>query len=266
MSDADHDEVPLAPLRWRAGALEPVDGCENTVSRVAAADSWFVTEGRARGLELHRQRFERALPAELRGDAAPFWDAAIATLPRTGDWFPRVEARTASGRAELRLLMRPAPAIRSAARVVSHHGADPRRSPTIKGPDLETMLRVRSEGQRRGADEVIITSPEGYVVEGAYSAVAWWRGDILAFPADDLERVDSVTARSLETLAVALGVDTVREHTTASELEGHEVWILNALHGIRIVTAWVDGPSVAEQPGRRSLWARRLDALRRPLP
>jgi hypothetical protein len=41
---------------------------------------------------------------------------------------------------------------------------------------------------------------------------------------------------------------------------------LNALHGIRIVTAWVDGPATAEQPGRLATWRARLDALRKPLP
>jgi hypothetical protein len=44
------------------------------------------------------------------------------------------------------------------------------------------------------------------------------------------------------------------------------VWALNALHGIRIVTGWVDGPATAELPGRLDVWRARLDALRKPLP
>ena len=47
--------------------------------------------------------------------------------------------------------------------------------------------------------------------------------------------------------------------------DGTELWALSALHGIRIVTAWVDGPSLAEKPGRLAQWRTRLDALRKPV-
>ena len=77
--------------------------------------------------------------------------------------------------------------------------------------------------------------------------------------------MDGVTERALVTAATALGVEVVREHVTPAELDGTEVWALNALHGIRIVTRWVDGPAMAELPGHYSLWRRRLGALRRPL-
>jgi len=53
---------------------------------------------------------------------------------------------------------------------------------------------------------------------------------------------------------------------TPDELDGLEIWALNALQGIRIVTEWIDGPSTAEQPGRLALWRARLDRLRKPLP
>jgi len=61
---------------------------------------------------------------------------------------------------------------------------------------------------------------------------------------------------------------TSKNHDTVTpeSLEGCEVWALNALHGIRIVTEWVDGPATAELPGRLDAWRARLDALRKPLP
>ena len=49
----------------------------------------------------------------------------------------------------------------------------------------------------------------------------------------------------------------------AAELDGTELWALSALHGIRIVTRWVDGPELAEKPGRLATWSARLDSLRR---
>ena len=85
-------------------------------------------------------------------------------------------------------------------------------------------------------------------------------------PADDIDRVDGVTVRSVVTLATALGIDVLHESVRPEELDGLEVWALNALHGIRIVTSWVDGPATAEEPGRLATWQARLDALRKPLP
>jgi branched-subunit amino acid aminotransferase/4-amino-4-deoxychorismate lyase len=75
-----------------------------------------------------------------------------------------------------------------------------------------------------------------------------------------------VTAKSTLTLAAALGVDIYHEDVAPTELEGLEIWAVNALHGIRIVTAWVDGPQTAEEPGRLTKWRTLLDRLRKPLP
>ena len=52
---------------------------------------------------------------------------------------------------------------------------------------------------------------------------------------------------------------------TPAELDGTEVWSLSALHGPRIVTGWIDGPSTAELPGRLSTWRSRLEKLRKPI-
>ncbi len=259
-------EVGGAPLRWSDGRLLPIESCGAGEPKVLSADSWLVLDGRVLAIGLHRERFLDAVGPRHSAEASRFWDASIAALPRQGDLFPRVDLRQDGDRVEFQLRVRPAPERTSSVVVATHRGPDPRTQPTRKGPDLESMLRIRTEAQPRGAEEAIIVSPEGYVVEGAYSSLAWWRGDVLCLPAGDLERVDSVTARTLQTLATALRTDVVEEHTTAAELDGLEVWSMSALHGIRIVTAWIDGPGLAERPGRLATWRRRLDALRRPLP
>jgi branched-subunit amino acid aminotransferase/4-amino-4-deoxychorismate lyase len=259
-------EVGGAPLRWVGGELVPIDDCAVGETRVLAADSWLVLDGRVLAIDLHRERFLDAVGSRHRQNASAFWEASLEAVPRVGELFPRVDLRAVGERVELQLRVRPAPERTQSVVVATHRGPDPRKDPTRKGPDLESMLRLRTEAQSRGAAEAILVSPEGYVVEGAYSSLAWWRGEVLCVPSDDLERVDSVTARTLRTLATALRIDVVHEHTTASELDGLEVWSMSALQGIRIVTAWVDGPSLAERPGRLATWRRRLDALRRPLP
>jgi len=244
-------------LRWSGSSLELLDHCDLTETSIVAADSWLVRDGRTLALDLHRRRFLEAAPG-----AEKFWDAAIAAIPREGDWFPRVEQH-GNGRRLLR--MRSAPERTRSAILTTHRGPDPRTVPETKGPDLDAMRRVRATAQKQGADEAVITTPEGYVVEGAYSAIAWWRGSILCSPPAEFARVDSVTARSLVTLASALGIDTHEEAVTPAELDGTEIWTLNALHGPRIVTRWIDGPEVAELPGRLAAWSTRLAALARPL-
>ncbi|MBG6054455.1 branched-subunit amino acid aminotransferase/4-amino-4-deoxychorismate lyase [Salinibacterium sp. CAN_S4] len=243
--------------RWHEDALVPLEYCDMIDTSMVAADSWFVSDGRALAIGLHRERFLENAP-----EAESFWDASIAAIPSQGDWFPRVE-KHANGRLLFRL--RTAPERQRAAVLATWTGPDPRTRPSVKGPDLDAMLRIRTAVQPLGASEAVILSEDGFVVEGAYSGLLWWRGDILCGPPADLARVNSVTSRSALTLAAALGLDTHEEAVTPEELDGTELWALSALHGIRIATAWVDGPELAEQPGRLATWRARLDALRREI-
>ncbi|EAR25441.1 hypothetical protein A20C1_04221 [marine actinobacterium PHSC20C1] len=250
-----------AVYQWQGNQLTEVDSESNEAVPLTVADSWLVDGGKTLGLNLHRQRFLDAVPNSLHEVASDFFTASIAQLPRAGAWFPRVELRGA----EFFLSLRPAPERHRSAKVISFSGDDPRTSPTVKGPDIAAMGALQAGARTHGADEAIIVSDDGYVIEGAYSAVLWWRGEILCGPPADFDRIDSVTARSALTLARALGLDTHEEAVTPSELEGTELWVLNALHGIRIVSAWVDGPALAEKPGRLVQWRTRLAALSRTI-
>lgn len=245
--------------RWTGSALEPLEYCDPTL-RIEAADSWLVSEGTALALEAHRQRFRASIPRSVELDA--FWDASLAQIPSGGDWFPRVELHSGS---RLLFRLREAPERRRSAVLATWRGPDPRHSPTIKGPDLERLSRVRTAVQVSGADEAVLLTDDGYVVEGAYSGLLWWRGEILCGPPASFPRVDSVTARTVLTLAAVLGHDVHEEAVTPAELDGVELWVLSALHGIRIATSWVDGPSLAQQPGRLAAWRARMEALRKPV-
>lgn len=250
--------MSVAPIsRWHDGELVPREFDDMTETSIVAADSWFVSEGRALAIGLHRERFLNNAPG-----AESFWDAVIAAIPSHGEWFPRVEQRS-NGQREFWL--RAAPPRQRAAILATWTGADLRTQPSVKGPDLEAMLGIRTSVQQLGASEAVIVSDDGWVVEGAYSGLLWWRGEILCGPPASLARISSVTTRSALTLATALGLDTHEEAVTPAELEGTELWVLSALHGIRIATAWIDGPELAAQPGRLSLWRARLEALRREI-
>lgn len=252
-------------FRWGDQGLHLLDYCELTDTTIVAADSWLIAEGTSLALELHRQRFMTSIPRGYyaRSDPEAFWDAAIAAIPREGQWFPRLEVH---GGPRFLFRLRSAPELRRSLALVTHQGPDPRSTPQVKGPDLEAMTRLRTAAQKRGADEAVILTDDGYVIESSQSAIVWWRGSILCSPPPEFARVDSVTARSLLGLAGALGVELHTEAVTPAELAGVEVWALNALHGPRIVTTWVDGPELAELPGRLTLWRDKLTALRHPLP
>lgn len=263
-------------FRWQSGLLAERDDCDVAAAAILAADSWLVTEGRVLALGLHRSRFFDAVDelADRRGIVAEvdalevdaFWEAAIAAIPRKGSWFPRVELRVQHGAAELLFRLRTAPALHRSLVLATFHGDDPRTEPWIKGPDLEAMTRLRTDAQSRGADDAVLLSPEGFVSEGSTTCLAWWTGEALCVPSIELPRIDSVALRSVIALAAAAGVDVLHDSVLPGELAGLEVWALNALHGIRIVTCWIDGPETAEQPGRLDSWRARMDTLRKPLP
>lgn len=243
-------------FRWRAGALQRTDDLA-TDPHLVAADSWLVSDGATLAIDLHRRRFAGAA---AHPDAEPFWLAALRAIPGDGDWFPRVEATTDG---QLALRLRPAPERMRSAMLATAPGPDRRTRSSTKGPDLAAMAELRAEVAPLGADEAIILDPNGFVVDGAYSAIVWWRGRILCAPPVEFARVDSVTARSVRAVAAALGHDLHEEAVTPAELAGAEVWVLSALHGIRLARGWIDGPELAEQPGRADAWRRRMLALRR---
>jgi branched-subunit amino acid aminotransferase/4-amino-4-deoxychorismate lyase len=263
--------------RWTGSELQLLDYCDMADVSIGAADSWLVTEGRTLAIDLHRDRFEKAVEIamlELALDAdevipprevEPFWAAALDAIPSVGDRFPRVELQLRSGAPLLVFSLRSAPTLTRSVRLATFDGPDPRTHSLIKGPDTEALLQARTSVQQRGAEEAVILSPDGFVAEGAYSAILWWRGNVLCAPSLDLDRVDSVTARSVIALATALGIDVYYESITPPELDECEIWAVSALHGIRIVTAWIDGPSPAEEPGRLATWRARLERLRRPI-
>lgn len=253
---------------WRGRDTSAVDGpwtsvewCDMHAGDLLAADSWRVLDGRVRGLERHRARFLAAI-APFRDDGAAFFDDVVAALPREGDWFPRVELRArgipapivgdtdeapATG---LSLRVRPTPPTTQEV-VVATAPHDPRTRPLTKGPDLDALQRLRTAVQPLGAGEAIILSPEGLIVEGAYSGLVWVRpDDVIVHPSERLERIPSVTASILLEAADAAGAAIEAADARPRDLDGCELWVLSALHGLRVASAWVDGPALVRAPGR----------------
>ena len=215
-------------------------------------------DGRVRGLDRHRDRFVRSC-GECDGPPAyrllEFWRAMTAVLPRTGAWFPRVELTPH----HVRLRLRPAPPLGTPVEVWATGQSDPRRLPRRKGPDLDTLARLRARAAEAGAQEAVLVTPSGVVLEAATTSVIWWEDDTLCLPPPRLPVLPGVTLALIQEHAEHTGIRTAHRERTLTELAAREVWLVNALHGIRPVTRWVGGPKEAGPAVRAPEWQKWLD-------
>lgn len=264
-------------FRWDGHVLVEIGLDEAALGSLDAADSLLVSEGHALALDLHRSRFHYAVNRMVTStttisadDVGSFLRAAFAKVPMSGQWFPRVELRTQTDRSQLIFRQRSAPALTKAVTLGTHSGKDPRHIPSVKGPDLEALGAIRVDAHQRGIDDVVFVTANDHIIDGAANALVWWRGETLCAPPrpendPDFARVASVTSQALLGVAFVLGVHTQEEMATPAELDGSEVWAVNALHGIRMVTQWHGVTQLAEKPGRIGLWREHLRALRSPI-
>ena len=241
-------------FQWSGGTLRPGGG--HPPSALLAADSWLVDEGYARAAGAHWDRFGAACLAagadrdELRRFAA----AARGALPLEGRWFPRVEL-TEDGFA---LRIRRAPPPVREARVVVGPPGDPRRCPRRKGPDLQLLAGLRASAHAQGADEVLLCDAGGGLLEGALSSLLWWEGDALCTTPDACT-LPGVTRGLLLAIAAQRGVALRVRVPRPAELADRETWLTSALHGIRVVTAWVAPRQAAGAATRAPEWREELD-------
>ncbi len=255
------DSDPVAELdELLLKAAAPVQGLGVEKVDPLVIDSFRVVDGAVRRLDLHADRFATACArvAEIAPERArEFVETATRSIPDVGDWFPRVEL-TAAGR--LHLLVRPSPATSAG---ITAWLAGPSRcsAPQVKGADLAYLRRVRAEATGHGADEAVLTDDDGRLLEGTTTALMWWAGDQLC-AVDSVDVLASVTRQVLVDLAAIDGVQVRLTRPRPGELDGCEAWLVNALHGIRHVAAWV-GAGIRPGPAtRRDAWQHRLDALR----
>ena len=225
----------MTRLRWTRGiGFRPTDDPGD----VLVVDSWVVNDGRVRALDAHLRRFTAACDKLYGACAGEFTRAVAAEMPESGRWFPRAELALVDGSTRFQLWLRPAPATGRTVTLWVPGEPDQRTAPRIKGPDLDYLTRLRESANAEGADEAVLLSPEGSVLEGTTTSILWWRGGILCAPPPDAPILPGITRSLLLEGAAATGIPVRHEYATPSELADLEVWAANALHGIRPVTDW----------------------------
>ena len=241
-------------LHWNGRTL--VAGTAAPCGPLLVADSWLIDEGYERAAAAHWERFAGSC-AQLgveRHELRRFQVAARGVLPLEGRWFPRVEL-TERG---LALRLRRAPAPQREARVLTGPPGDPRRHPRRKGPDLELLAGLRARAGEQGADELLLCDAGGALLEGALSSLLWWEDDALCTTPDE-HALPGVTRALVLARARELGVEVRLRAPLPAQLADRETWLTSALHGIRVVTAWVSPALAAGDGVRAPRWREELD-------
>lgn len=125
---------------------------------------------------------------------------------------------------------------------------------------------LRQEAQQRGADEAVILDKQGRIVDGSTTCFIWFTQGGLHVPPAEAIRVNSTTVATARELAGKGGLSITETWATPADLEGVELYALNALHGIRAVTSWVNGPTLATSPERLTHWREQYNLLAEDLP
>jgi len=231
------------------------------MDQLLVADSFRVRRGvtgraEVRGFTRHLERFQRSVRAAAAEagredpDLDAFFVRARAEIERFGDGFPRLEYRSTG---ELRLTLRELPELTNEIDLTSAPTPLDAASAALsrrKGPNLERYLALSRTLGTEGA----LLSSDGAVIEGTTTSLAWWGhmpdGRALLQTSSSPERVESVTERMLLEIAEAAGHPHQRSAVTPAQLATHEVWAVNALHGIRKVRR-IDGITLpAPEPNR----------------
>ena len=250
---------------YTAGELKPSPALD---SDVLIADSFLVVDGRVRSLNLHTDRFTRAIELkhpELTEHLPHFFEAAWQQIPRTGRLFPRLELRGEQAPI-LSLIVREAPAQLGPATLWTYPDPDPRLDLTVKGPELALGTELRAQAQEIGADEAILLTKDGEISEGALSSLVWWRGDLLCAPGNEIPWLESVTRTEIFTIATSMNIKTRYEHVTPEDLVELELWLLSSLQGIRPVVNWLGVSDTFAEGSHIQQFERRMQMLLQELP
>lgn len=214
----------MSLLRWDGVGLVSAEEPESSPD---VADSWLEHDGYVGSRYLHEERFAGSLPGT---ETSGFLAAVRAAVRHEGNWFPRIEAHGQM----LYLRVRPAPPLRTRTVLWVPPEPDPRVAPRVKGPDLPVLAELRARAQEHGADDALLWSADGLVVEGANCALAWWERGRLMVP-EHPGQLPSVTVAATRALLDDVG----QRPVTIAELQQYPVWAGSALHGWTEVVGWV---------------------------
>ena len=113
-----------------------------------------------------------------------------------------------------------------------------------KSTQREQFSRALTSARRRGVDDALFVTPDGYVAEGTAWSLFWWDngGGALFTPAEELGILPGIGRNRLMELA---GVQEVRARV--SDLAGRSMFLVNAVRGV-VEIASLEGEAAPSDP------------------
>lgn len=131
-----------------------------------------------------------------------------------------------------------------------HPQRDERTHPTIKGPDLYWLGRLKNKAQTHGADEALLVDEKGHVIECIYASIIAFEGDTIHL--SDHPRALPSTTRPLVVDYLTTHFDLHVEHHTEGLpqdlVRGSELLLCNAFHGAQQVTRRLEYGTAFDSP------------------
>ncbi|MBX3311321.1 MAG: aminotransferase class IV [Microbacteriaceae bacterium] len=245
------------------GSLWIPTSAENVTGTLQSSTSFLVRDSRALTLELHLDRLIRQAKYWKFDFPLDAWVSALTLIHSFIDCWPRIDLIEDN---RLILRIRAIPATSDSISITTWNGEDPRKLPEIKGPDLTSLMKARAVVNEQGADEGIICDASGFIAEGFTTGILWWDGEVLCLPTEKQPKLVSTAVQAILGIALGLGVEVKAEEAHPEQLHGKAVWTANALHGIRYVNSWIEGPEVLIDSQKAAVWQKVLDLFRQEIP
>jgi|GEM_PF-2448073 branched-subunit amino acid aminotransferase/4-amino-4-deoxychorismate lyase len=107
----------------------------------------------------------------------------------------------------------------------------------IKSTSALPYVMAGMERKRKACDEIILLSPDGFVVEGSFTSICWKDDDGIHFTPRELGGIDSVSRRFLEDFFGSAPVSFSEKRITPGELLKNSHWIcFSSALGLRFFT------------------------------
>lgn len=206
-------------------------------AKILVIDSFISNYGVVKGRDLHWERFTSSILKLGLGYLVQdilhgFQNAVDQELSKYETVFPRIELVYTAGQTQLQLWVRSTPKIPAPKTLWIPPAADQRKTPAIKGPDLAYSQEIIQQAHQMHANEVLLYTDSGMVLEAAYASIFWWEGETLCTPPTSELRLAGVTQNRVLAAADKLGLTVQEKWLHFEEILTKSIFLTNARYGI----------------------------------
>jgi branched-subunit amino acid aminotransferase/4-amino-4-deoxychorismate lyase len=117
----------------------------------------------------------------------------------------------------------------------------------VKSTSALPYVMAGIERKRKSCDEIMLLSPEGFVVEGSFTSICWEDEDGIHFTPRHLGGIDSCSRRFLEDYFQTFSIPVSEKQIKPEELVNRSRWIcFSSALGLRFLTSNSGDPVIPE--------------------